>query len=186
MAYDVASRALSGCWNEMNCVVLVLCTVLLIGCAGVDGLGRGRSADSDADGVTDRLDNCLGTPATLPVKDDGCELFKGSIEGLEFGPSDHNLTSASRVALATLVQNLRLHPNVVLALGGHTDNRGAASDNLELSKRRVMAVVKYLVVNGIEGRRLKPYGYGESRPLQSNGTPEGRSVNRRIEISVVR
>jgi len=170
----------------MKCVVVVLCTVLLVGCAGVEGLGRGQSADSDGDGVTDRLDQCLATPDSMPVKKNGCEVFEGSIEGLEFGPSDHNLTSTSRVALATLVQDLKRYPDVVLALGGHTDNRGAAADNLALSKRRVMAVVKYLVVNGIEGQRLKPYGYGESRPLQSNGTPAGRAKNRRIEMSVVR
>jgi len=55
-----------------------------------------------------------------------------------------------------LVELLNAHPEVILQLGGHTDNIGKARYNLGLSKRRVMAVVEYLVSSGIEGERLKP------------------------------
>ncbi|MBX2839010.1 MAG: OmpA family protein [Gammaproteobacteria bacterium] len=146
---------------------VLLCTMLSVGCASSTGIRSDQNTDESNDAAVEAL-------------------FEGKIDGLEFGSGDHNLTNASRKVLATLVENLKAHPEVIVALGGHTDNRGSAAANLELSKRRVMAVVKYLVVNGIDGRRLQPYGYGESRPIVSNATPDGRQMNRRIEMSIVK
>ncbi|HYY16281.1 MAG TPA: OmpA family protein, partial [Gammaproteobacteria bacterium] len=56
--------------------------------------------------------------------------------------------------------------------------------NLKLSQRRAEAVVNYLVGQGIEASRLEPVGYGESEPVASNATPEGRYRNRRVELEV--
>jgi len=141
--------------------------------------------DTDGDAVADAQDHCLLTTRGSPVDEFGCSLFKGNIEAVEFAPGDDQLNAGSRQSLAELVEQLNRHPQVVLQLDGHTDNRGAARENLALSKRRVMSVVRYLVSNGVDGQRLKPFGFGESRPIMSNTTAAGRAQNRRIEMSVV-
>lgn len=141
--------------------------------------------DNDKDGIADAVDACLRTALGNPVDENGCALFRGSIEAVAFEPGNHQLDSTSRSSLAELVAMLNEHPEVVLQLEGHTDNRGPAKANLALSKRRVMSVVRYLVSNGVDGNRLKPLGFGENRPIKSNATATGRSENRRIEMSVV-
>lgn len=160
--------------------LLILC--FISACASVP---KQAFDDNDADGIANELDACPKTPAGVPTNAVGCSAFNGRLEGVAFGPGDHRLTSDSRASLEALVAMLKTHKEVNIRLGGHTDNRGLAKDNLELSKRRVMSVVKYLVANGINGERLQPYGFGESQPVVSNKTPEGRAENRRIEISVV-
>lgn len=145
-------------------------------------LPPGRSVDTDRDGVRDRLDRCDKSDARLKVGPDGCALFFGVLENVVFEQGGSSLNKASRQALDALILKLKRHPDVSIAVDGHTDNRGSAKVNLELSKQRVISVVRYLVINGIDGDRLTPHGYGESRPLFSNATEEGRRRNRRIEI----
>ena len=60
--------------------------------------------------------------------------------------------------------------------------QSAAAGNLELSKQRALAVARYLLGRGVEASRLQPEAYGESRPMVSNATAEGRAMNRRIEL----
>ena len=141
-----------------------------------------RDRDLDADRVADVGDDCPDTAAGEIVDASGCALFSGVLEGVSFAPSDHRLDAASREALNGLAAELEAHPEVVLRIEGHTDNRGTAATNLELSKRRVMAVARFLVSSGVAPERLKPYGYGESRPRAGNATEAGRERNRRIEI----
>lgn len=159
--------------------------LLLAGCRGGPEPAPAGPPDADADGIEDALDRCADSPAGQPVWDSGCPMFAGPIENLEFETGQHRIRAASRRSLEALVQALKAHPDVTIAVEGHTDNRGPAVDNLELSKQRVTAVVRYLVAGGIDPDRIKPYGYGESRPVVSNASPEGRAQNRRIEISVV-
>ncbi|MGI9626876.1 MAG: OmpA family protein, partial [Longimicrobiales bacterium] len=65
---------------------------------------------------------------------------------------------------------------------GHTDASGDGSENRELSQARADAVLRYLTHKGIDGARLTAVGFGESRPIQDNGTEEGKRANRRIEF----
>ena len=162
--------------NLLMSIMLGACTALPLNRSVPDG---------DNDSVADALDGCPNTVPGSPVDENGCSLFRGAIQSVDFKPGDHRLDSASRDSLANLVKMLNTYPEVVLQLEGHTDNRGEARENLALSKRRVMSVVKYLVANGIDGNRLKPFGIGENRPVMSNATAAGRSENRRIEMSVV-
>lgn len=143
------------------------------------------SRDSDADGVINRIDSCPGTAPETVVRQNGCSLFNGKVAGIEFETNARDLTQTAMRSLDELANGLRENPAVVIAVTAHTDNRGKASKNLELSKQRVMAVVEYLVDQGISHQRLKPYAYGESRPLVSNSTSEGRTANRRIEVELL-
>ena len=111
--------------------------------------------------------------------------MSGVIDGLAFDMNRAALGEAARAALRPLAAAMPRHPDVLLELQGHTDNRGPAGHNLTLSKRRVMAVVRFLVTEGVDPARLRPWGFGENRPLASNATPAGRARNRRIEVRAI-
>lgn len=78
---------------------------------------------------------------------------------------------------------LKAHPDLKLLIEGHTDNTGSAEINQSLSEKRAEAVKAYLVSTfGIDASRLEAKGFGASKPVASNDTPEGRQQNRRVEL----
>ena len=141
--------------------------------------------DSDLDGVADHADTCDQTPRNTFVGPAGCEIVTGVIEGLKFAPDEVELSVESRIVLGKLVDGLIRYPNAIFSVEGHTDNRGSAADNLELSKKRVNAVVAFMVEEGVGSKQIKPFAFGESRPRAPNATLEGRERNRRIEIEII-
>lgn len=165
--------------------IVVFIFLTLSACATVEEPVLVVAEDADKDGVPDLLDVCEYTVMPQPVGEQGCAIFTGVLPGVDFGADSANLGRDARAALDDFIALLKRHPRVVVALDGHTDNRGSGIRNLELSKQRVTAVVRYLVAGGIEPTRLRPYGFGEARPLVSNASADGRKKNRRIEVSVV-
>ncbi len=141
--------------------------------------------DSDNDGVPDTLDSCADTSVGNPVDDAGCSLFDGVIEGVNFKSGSDELTPEAEVVLMDVVTKLDAFPDVKLAIKAHTDNSGEAVQNLRLSRRRALSVASYFVEQGIRGSRLRPQAFGESEPIETNETAEGRAANRRVEFSVV-
>jgi outer membrane protein OmpA-like peptidoglycan-associated protein len=84
--------------------------------------------------------------------------------------------------LATVLQ--KDNPNAKILVEGHTDNQGAHTHNTALAKARAEAVSSYLVKKGVAKDRVRSEGIGESRPIASNSSTEGRATNRRVEIVV--
>lgn len=81
---------------------------------------------------------------------------------------------------------LRRNPDILkVEVGGHTDSKGADVYNLDLSQRRVESVVKWLVAKGVSEDRLQAKGYGETEPIATNDTAEGRAENRRVEFTIL-
>jgi outer membrane protein OmpA-like peptidoglycan-associated protein len=72
-----------------------------------------------------------------------------------------------------------------MRIEGHTDNRGDAAMNLDLSKRRAASVRIWLEQHGVEGNRLESEGYGLTKPIESNDTDAGRLANRRVEFKIL-
>lgn len=103
--------------------------------------------------------------------------------GIQFEVSSASIRSESAAILAEIGTMLREHPELRLSIEGHTDSEGDDQYNLMLSRQRATAVVDYLVGNfGIEASRLEAIGFGETAPVASNDTPDGRAQNRRVEL----
>lgn len=141
--------------------------------------------DADGDKVPDARDQCPNTVAGTPVKVDGCPVFDGVVDGINFREGSDTLTDKSIIVLADIAETLREYPDIRIIIRAHTDNRGDAAGNLQLSKRRAIAVARYLIGASISGSRLMPKAYGESQPRVSNQTAQGRAANRRVEFAIV-
>jgi len=155
--------------------------------------------DADGDGVPDVRDACPKTPGIEQgdPKRDGCsaapkkleiDTDKGELKLLEpvqFETGTAEIKSSSYSLLDEVVTVLKDMPDIRMAVHGHTDNRGAAAYNRELSQRRAQAVVKYLTDKGIPVERLDAKGFGPDRPVATNDTAEGRAQNRRVEFKVL-
>jgi outer membrane protein OmpA-like peptidoglycan-associated protein len=108
-----------------------------------------------------------------------------------FGFDRYDLTQDSKDILNDLVEILELFPALEVQAVGHTDHKGSSNYNLMLSKKRSASVVEYITRKGIDGRRIKSVGKGEDYPVAINSnpdgsdSPEGRSLNRRVEILVL-
>jgi OmpA-OmpF porin, OOP family len=103
---------------------------------------------------------------------------------IEFQSSDDTLTTTGKALLDEALPIIREAKQGTIEIAGHTDSRGDPTFNQELSKARAEAVRDYLVAKGIDTNRLKAVGYGPSRPIADNSTPQGQKINRRIEFSV--
>ena len=102
-----------------------------------------------------------------------------------FDVNKYELKPESQVELDRLVLLLQENPTLKIEISGHTDNVGKPSDNLTLSNNRAKAVVNYLLGKQIAPGRLLAKGYGESRPIATNETEEGRAQNRRTEVKIL-
>ena len=103
---------------------------------------------------------------------------------IEFESADDTLTAKGKALLDEALPIIRESKQGEIEIAGHTDSRGQPVFNQELSQARAEAVRDYLVGKGIDTKRLKPVGYGPSRPIADNNTSSGQKKNRRIEFSV--
>jgi len=108
------------------------------------------------------------------------------LKNIYFDFDKTSLKSQSFVELNKVVEFLKQNPTVEIEISGHTDNKGSDDYNLNLSQGRSQAVVDYLISQGIDGGRLAAHGYGETKPIDTNDTDEGRANNRRVEFTVVK
>lgn len=168
---------------------------------------RGCETDKDGDGVTDRLDQCPGTePGTkvdsigCPAVPEGCRPpFPGEeidefgcasgdtvvLRGVTFEFDEARLTANAKVILDGVADTLLSATDLNVEVGGHTDSFGPESYNQALSERRAKAVVNYLESRGVDSSRMSAKGYGESNPIESNETTDGRELNRRVELKIL-
>lgn len=154
--------------------------------AGVKVGSRGCPLDDDADGVANHLDRCPDTTNRKARIDEvGCYVVleqdvsvdlnvQFANNSAEVGPE--HLAEARRVQ-----QFMQEYPSSVVTIEGHTDDRGRAAYNKDLSQRRANAIAGILIDDlGVDRSRVTAIGYGEERPVADNNTAEGRQTNRRV------
>jgi outer membrane protein OmpA-like peptidoglycan-associated protein/tetratricopeptide (TPR) repeat protein len=108
-----------------------------------------------------------------------------TLRNIFFESAKYELRPQSQVELDKVVQLMKDNPTLKIQINGHTDNAGKAPDNLRLSENRAKAVVSYLEAKGIMTTRLSSKGWGDSKPVADNNSPEGRALNRRTELKVI-
>jgi OOP family OmpA-OmpF porin len=111
------------------------------------------------------------------------DLLEGA--RVEFAIDSADLTDQGKEVLGGVIGILKRHPGRV-EISGHTDSTGTAAHNLKLSRQRAESVERFLYANGIDVGRLVTVGYGSTRPIASNATPEGQTKNRRTEFHALK
>jgi len=126
----------------------------------------------------------------IPLKKEPKDPIRIPNVQYEFDRSE--LTAASKIAIDTsILVLLQNNPLIIVELASHTDSRGNDNYNLKLSQKRAESVVNYLISKGIPAERIKPKGYGETRPVAPNDkpdgsdNPEGRALNRRTDFRII-
>jgi OmpA-OmpF porin, OOP family len=148
--------------------------------------------DNDKDTVPDVKDQCpneIGSTSQEPL---GCPVKPALVvvtdcevkitQQIHFEFNKDVIRPESFPVLDAVVEALQKNPSIKIEVQGHTDNKGTAAYNKNLSDRRSKSVMKYLVSHGVEMSRLTSHGYGFERPLVDNSTEQNRALNRRVQF----
>ncbi|AXX91539.1 flagellar motor protein MotB [Malaciobacter molluscorum LMG 25693] len=140
--------------------------------------------DSDGDGVPDSIDQCPNTPKGDFVDKVGCSLKTDLNINFAFDSAKINNSYESKIK--RFAEFMKKFPTTKAKIEAHTDAIGTKEYNQKLSERRALSTVEALKAYKIDKSRLKSYGYGESRPIATNETKEGRAKNRRVEATIIK
>lgn len=168
----------------------------------MDGDGVGDVCDDDRDGdrIPNDRDQCPDEPETYNAfeDEDGCpdkgedivvEQCSINLQGatIEFSTGSDRIRPSSNALLARIAQVLTTRDDIArIRIEGHTDTTGREAKNQTLSEKRAASVMRHLIDKGsVNSNRLTSVGYGQSRPIDSNDTNEGRQRNRRVEFNFV-
>ncbi len=106
-------------------------------------------------------------------------------DNITFDTNRADVKPQFRPVLDQLAYTIRQYPDTVIRIEGHTDSTGSAAYNQTLSENRALSVRSYLIQSGVAANRIEAVGYGMTRPIANNATPEGRAQNRRVEILII-
>ena len=146
--------------------------------------------DKDNDGVPDDKDNC---PEEVGTQENNCcpivpskftEFIESDKNNILFTVSSSQLDSDAKFTLNSVKTLLDFYTKTSITIEGYASTDGSIDYNQKLSEERAMEIKNYLVSNNIAPERLSIIGYGESRPIANNSTPDGRAKNRRAQIKI--
>ena len=151
--------------------------------------------DADKDGVLDKDDKCPTVPGV--VANNGCpeekkvtaevqKTLNDYAKTILFDTGKSSIKAQSEAVLSDITNILKEYPKANFTVEGHTDSIGSATSNQKLSESRAASVKAFLINKGISTSRLTSAGFGEANPISSNATKEGRQLNRRVEINLVK
>ncbi len=150
---------------------------------GLIGAGIGGAIGDDLDRQEAALRQQMGGSG-VSIVNTGSQLIVTLPESITFPVDSAQLKSGFVSSLNALAANLQQYPNTTVEVVGHTDSTGDANYNQGLSERRAASVRGVLRNAGVSGGRLRAYGLGETQPVASNATRNGRQQNRRVEIFI--
>jgi len=158
--------------------------------------GEDKCAGKDPDKKNDFADTRGGKFNPSSKRDDGCPrklklivVTKRRIELKQKVYFDFDKATIKKVSyplLNEVAEVLKDRPTMHVRIEGHTDSRGSRRYNRRLSNRRARSVRQYMIDQGVSGRRMVAKGYGQSKPIATNRTKEGRDKNRRVEFHITK
>lgn len=101
-----------------------------------------------------------------------------------FATDQYQVEARFYPVLNSVAKVLTHYDKTLVDVAGYTDSTGTASYNLQLSRKRAASVANYLAAQGVQPMRIQAIGYGENNPVASNATASGRSMNRRVTITL--
>lgn len=147
--------------------------------------------DSDGDGIPDPDDDCPFAPGIKEnkgcpeIKKEDRDLLELAMRAVQFDLGKATLRPESFRVLDQIASIMSRYKDYNLSISGHTDNTGNPLANQRLSENRAKSCYEYLISKGVNASRLSYAGYGESVPIADNQSVEGRSLNRRVEFTLV-
>ena len=154
--------------------------------AGLPGYKGCAIPDTDKDGINDELDQCPNIAGV--AGNNGCEDLQPKLNNiaaaLKFEIGQVNIANKLLQSLDSLVQIMTLYPKTSLVITGHTDNTGTIKINNRLSLLRAKKVQSYLIKKGLAENRTTLIGMADAQPIASNATKEGRTQNRRADLTI--
>jgi outer membrane protein OmpA-like peptidoglycan-associated protein len=154
--------------------------LILAGAGGLAGGAVGNYMDRQEAKLRTQLQ---GTGVS--VTRNGDNIILNMPGNVTFMTNSADINAGFYQVLNSVALVLKEFDKTVVDIAGHADSTGPDDKNLELSQRRASSVSSYLGAQGINPQRLIAVGYGETRPIASNDTPEGRAQNRRVEITLL-
>ena len=140
--------------------------------------------DTDGDGVIDNLDECPDTMKGAKVDTVGCMTLINL--NINFDTDKSVIKDSYNSRIAEFAKMMKANPKLKASIEAHTDSVGSNAYNQKLSERRAASTVKALTDLGVDSTKIKAVGFGETRPVASNETVEGRAENRRVEAVMIK
>lgn len=150
------------------------------GIGGIAGAGIGAYMDKQERELRERT---RGTD--VEVTRQGDDLLLNIPSGINFAYNSAAVQPQFRATLDKVASVLSDYNQTYIDVYGHTDSTGSDSYNQDLSERRAGSVADYLTTRGVQSARIATRGFGETQPIESNETEQGRAANRRVEIKIV-
>jgi len=156
---------------------------------------NGCPNDMDKDGVIDEEDKCPTVAG--PKENKGCPVIEEAatettspemtVEPVYFDYDKSNVLQVEKAKIEKLVKILKTNANYSVDMTGNADDKGTAEYNMKLSEKRIDSVVKAITNSGVKANRIaKQKPLGETKPVATNDTEEGRALNRRVTIEVIK
>jgi len=152
------------------------------GLGGVAGAAVGYTMDKQ---IKELKEQTAGSGVDVTETDNGNAILVNLPDGVTFDVGSSSLKPEFRTTLDSVANSMVQYPNSLIDVYGHTDSTGSDAFNQTLSESRARTVAGYLASRGVSATRIRSQGFGETMPVASNDTPEGRTKNRRVEIKIV-
>lgn len=149
---------------------------------GVSVNEQGCELDSDKDGIVNSADKCPNSEMGVIVDKMGCAINVDL--NINFETNSATIRNEYSNKINEFANFLKKYPNLNAKIKAHTDATGSEKYNEKLSQRRANSALKALTDLNIDAKRLEAVGYGETKPIASNKTKEGRALNRRVEAVI--
>jgi len=168
---------------KYNFISSLIITSMLFSCNDYSELVNQREYSPESIEEIIFEENSVGEQLLKYLDGEGDSICVLNYTNFESGSSV--IIEVEKKELIDLAVVIKAFNNIKISVEGHTDSRGDERSNQELSEKRAISVKDFLVSEGINEDRLSTKGYGETRPIASNTTTDGKAKNRRVEIAVL-